>query len=81
MEGGYLKRLIMVKKVFEENEIKSEILAEDHIHSVISIKKLLEEGKTEECLDELNSLEHAMQITLAMRERYEYESVLDLKLI
>ncbi len=61
--------------------IKPETLAENYIDSVGAIIKLLKEGKTEECLSELGTLEYSMQITLAMCERYDYEELLNLRLI
>ncbi len=55
--------------------IKSEMLAEDYIENISAVKRLLTEGKTEECLTILNELESSMQITLAMGELYDLKVI------
>ncbi len=61
----------MIKNEF----VQSEILADDYIQSIIDAKKLLKSGKADECLNTLEELEHIMQITLAMSERYDVEVI------
>ena len=61
--------------MIKNDVIQSEILADDYIQSIIDAKKLLKSGRAEECLNTLEELEHIMQITLAMSERYDVELV------
>lgn len=51
--------------------IKSEMLAEEYIESIIQLRKELEQGKIEECLRLLNGLEIAMQTTLAIGDLHD----------
>ena len=51
--------------------IHTEMLAGDYIENIAEVKALLTQSKIEECLALLTELEAAMQITLAIGERYD----------
>lgn len=55
--------------MFTNEFINSEMLAEEYITDVQTIKKLLQEGKFDECSELICEMETQMQVTLAYGER------------
>ncbi len=57
------------------NFVQSEMLAETYIERICGVKKLLQQGRTDECLVRLAELEYMMQITLAVGELYDIKMI------
>lgn len=57
--------------MLSNNFMHLEMLADMYVESVSKAKHQLEEGQADDCLQLLAKLEHDMQVTLALGERYD----------